>query len=432
MGYPSVRYTLDDLFGSERIRAVYDLPCHLGYLTDKLNRSGFEYSADELIRKHTLFPLYERFIAPELAHFIYNRMIKYSSQNLQSYLGLTASHVPMLKRFKYCPECNSEFLSKYVELYIHRVHQNSCVFVCPYHGTPLLDTNIDLNRNSQRCFVYPEMSHMKRMKTLENLNLNILHKVAKAFDYIIAGNFDCSYGELQNKYVHLLYENGLYKQGRGVDVKRLKGEFVDIYGHELLKRFGSVVDDKVNNWLFSIFRKQTRLFHPVRHILVILFLSGSLEEFTSYVPDGRVKIGASTGKRRFSLGRCRIDWVQRDRDSLSKVKKVVKDMLMLKSPFVRLTEHSVCKRTGEGDRILKSLNKLQLTKQYLSSITESHLQFQYRKVDRVIKSCGELTLTKELIYKKASVSKRRYPEVDDYINNLMVEREQGRVSGIHL
>jgi hypothetical protein len=165
---------------------------------------------------------------------------------------------------------------------------------------------------------------------------------------------------------------------------------------------------------------------------VILFLSGSLEEFTRYVPDGRVKLGASTGKRRFPIRRCRIDWVQRDRDSLSKVKKVVKDMWMLKSPFVRLTVHSVCKRTGEGDRMLKSLNKLPLTKQYLSSITESHLQFQYRKVDSVIKSCGELTLTKELIYKKASVSKRRYPEVDDYINSLTAEMEKGRVCGIHL
>ena len=432
MGYPSVRYTLDDLFGSERIRAVYDLPCHLGYLADKLNRSGFEYSADELIRKHTLFPLYERFISQELAHCIYNRILKYSSQNLQSCLGLTASHVPMLKRFKYCPECNSEFLSKYGELYIHRVHQNSCVFICPYHRTPLLDTNIDLNRNSQRRFVYPEMSHMKHIKTLDNLNLDILFKVAEAFDYIIAGNFDCSYGELQNKYLHLLCDNGLLKQGRGVDVNRLKAEFIDFYGHNVLKKFGAFVDDKVNNWLLSMFRKQNRLFHPVRHILVILFLSGSLEEFLSYIPDGRVKIGASTGKRRFPLGRCRIDWARRDRESLSKVKKVAKDMLMLQCPFVRLTVNSVCRGTGEGDRILKSLSRLPLTKQYLSSIKESHLQFQYRKVDSVIKSCGELTLTKELIYKKATVAKRRYPEVDDYINSLMVEIEKGRVSGIHL
>ena len=427
MGYPSVRYTLNDLFGFDRIRAVYDLPCNIGYLSDKLNRSCFQYSAEELIHKHTLFPLYEKFIPSELAMKIYATMIGRHRQSVQSMLGLTASNVPMLRRFRFCPECNHEYLKNYGELYINRIHQNSCVFVCPYHEMPLVNSDIDLKASSQRCFVYADMKHIKGGVLANGFDMSTQVRIAKAFDYIMSGRYSCAFKDIQSKYLELLSDKGLLSDRSVVDVKGLKVEFRRVYDENLLKSVGSVVDDKSNNWLPAIFRKHVHLFHPVRHVLVILFLSGSIEDFCHYKVSRCPRRRIPDGFTRNLIRHPRVDWAARDRETLSKVKKLVKRMLVLKDPFVRLTVHSVCYRTDEKDRILKSLQKLPLTRKYLASIVESHLQFQYRKVDSVIKLYGTSVLRKNLIYKMASISKHRYPEVDDYIDHLLEEIARGNV-----
>jgi len=333
----------------------------------------------------------------------------------------------MLRLFRFCPECNHEYLKNYGELYINRVHQNSCVFVCPYHEMPLVNSDIDLKASSQRCFVYADMKHMKGVVLANGFDMSTQVRIAKAFDYIMSGRYSSAFKNIQRKYSKLLSDKGLLSSRDLVDVQKLKEEFRRAYNENLLKSLGSVVDDKSNNWLPAIFRKHVHLFHPIRHILVILFLSGSIEDFCHYKVGSYPEKRIPDGFTRNLIRHPRVDWAARDRETLSKVKKVVTQMLMLNAPFVRLTVHSVCYRTDEKDRIFKSLQKLPLTRKYLSSVVESHLQFQYRKVDSVIKLYGTSMLRKNLIYKMASISKHRYPEVEDYINYLLEEIARGNV-----
>lgn len=424
MGYPSVQYILNDLFGSARIRIVHDLPCSIGYLAEKLNLSYFHYTADELIRNHTMYPQYEKFVPPDLAQNIYLRILGNSRQSLQSMLGLTASNVPMLKNFKFCIECISESLQKYNDIYIHRVHQNHCVDVCPHHGTPLVVSNIDIKKNSQKGFICPEKKDFENVYLVEDISgMDKVHllNIAKYFDYILSGKFSSEFYQLRSKYLHLAKEQRLLKNEGGIDVSVLKTQFIKFYGEKLLARVGSVVDAKANNWLPAMFRQHRHLNHPIRHILLILFLIGDIEAFCRFVPDGTVPCHEPRGIGKSINKHSRVNWTVRDHETLSKVKTAVKLILSRQKPFVRITVNSACENTDEKDRILKSLNKMPLTMNYLKSVSETHIQFQYRKIDTVAKIYSNSKISEKIIYREAMIVKSRYKEVDLYIKNIVEE-----------
>src|SRR5208283_1596204 len=52
----------------------------------------------------------------------------------------------------------------------------------------------------------------------------------------------------------------------------LKRAFLSFYGHDLLFRMGCDVDVDRHDWIDDIFNKPRRLFHPVMHALIQIFL----------------------------------------------------------------------------------------------------------------------------------------------------------------
>lgn len=77
-----------------------------------------------------------------------------------------------------------------------------------------------------------------------------------------------------------MIEKGFASANGRVNQKKLLDNFLFFYEHEILEAVNSMVTyAKPQNWLFSIFRKHRKSFHPVRHLLTIRFLSNSLDEF---------------------------------------------------------------------------------------------------------------------------------------------------------
>lgn len=466
MTYSSLNHSLNDLFGTPNIKAVYDLPCHIGELTGRLNYSGFTYYASELIRKHTLFNLYEPFLPKELAEKTYARMLGCGSLGLHASLGLCSSTVPMLEYYKFCPECNAEFMKSHGEIYLHRMHQNPCIDVCPYHRIPLFNFSMKIENFDGR-----HISYNRSLVDLSKYDYSMLIRIAEAFEYIISGQLRCSYADLKLRYRSFLKEqNYLYGNTR-LNTQKVMYDFINHYGEKLLIRFGSAIDDVNCNWLLSAIRYTDRITHPVRHILIILFLSESVHDFSQYRPLSELKpeqrinaprsdfahhyksmlalIDKFPEKSRQALSSMnnaayqwlnihdkdwfeqhmppkripkpvpnKINWAEKDSEVLAKVKKSVSQLLSERNPFVRVTIHTVCNRTDEKYRILKNLERLPKTMAYFDRITETSLQFQYRKIRYVFSAFARDVLTSELIYREACIVKYRYKEVDYYIESL--------------
>jgi len=472
MSYTNFSHSLNDLFGNPNINAVHDLPCHIGELAGRLNYSGFSYTASELIRNHTLFNLYEPFMPKELAEKTYVRMLGCGSLGLHSSLGLCSSTVPMPEYFKYCPECNAA-------TYIHRVHQSPCIDVCPYHGIPLLNS-----ATSIRNYDGGRIEYGNGLVDLSKYDYSVLIRVAETFEYIISGQLLFSYQEVKLKYRSLLKEQGYFYGNSRLNISKIRDAFKGAYSNKLLKRFGSCVDDKNSNWLLSVFRSADSIVHPVRHILVILFLCESVHAFSRYQVLSDLKplwrrnaprndfehhysrmlvllekypeksrqelremddaayqwlnthdkdwIELHMPVKRIPKARPRkIDWHKKDTELLKSVQKIVYQLLSERNPFVRVTTYAVCGRSGEQYRILKNRHKLPKTMGYLEAVAETSLQFQYRKIHCVIRD-ADMDLTKELLYKNACIVKYRFREVDDYIESLFsgVQINVGENSGV--
>lgn len=466
MSYTNLSHSLNDLFGNPNIKAVYDLPCHIGELAGRLSYSGFTYSASEFIRNYTLFNLYEPFLPNELAEKTYARMLGCGSLGLHASLGLCSSTVPMLEYYKFCPECNAEFMRSYGEIYLHRMHQNPCIDVCSRHRIPLFNSSVKIENFDGR-----HISYNRSLVDLSKYDYSMLVRIAEAFEYVISGRLRCSYADLKLRYRSLLKEqNYLYGNTR-LNTQKVMNDFINHYGENLLMRLGSAIDDVNCNWLLSATRYTDRITHPVRHILIILFLSESVHGFSQYRPLSELKpeqrinaprsdfahhyksmlalIDKFPEKSRQALRSMnnaayqwlnihdkdwferhmppkrslkpvpkKINWDEKDSEVLAKVKKSVSQLLSKRNPFVRVTIQTVCNRTDEKYRILRNLSKLIKTKAYLDAVSESTLQFQYRKIHCVIMESPGAVLTKELLYKEACVVKYRFREVDAYIESL--------------
>ena len=135
----------------------------------------------------------------------------------------------------------------------------------------------------------------------------------------------------------------------------------------------------------------------------------------------------SPNKKRTINKNTRVDWDNRDRELLSKVKEVVDEILDSKEKPIRITISLVGSKLGIKSMIEKHLDKMPLTKEYLDEKKESIRDFQIRRIDwavRELENKGE-DLKSWKIFRKAGIRKEYQEElideVEKFIYNLREE-----------
>lgn len=183
----------------------------------------------------------------------------------------------------YCPDCANSEIESYGEAYIHREHQLQGVYVCPHHGMKLKKYRVDRSNSSRIEFIRLN----KNLLDLRNISLinktyeDKLLKISKDAYYLLQADLGDMYKEqILKKYKNLLYKRGLTTSAMRVKQRELYEEFIGFYGEEFLEIMESSIDnDDEYNWLRVITRDLSRAVHPIRHLLLINFLMGNIEEF---------------------------------------------------------------------------------------------------------------------------------------------------------
>ncbi len=84
----------------------------------------------------------------------------------------------------------------------------------------------------------------------------------------------------EQQYRSLLIDREYANSNGRVRRERLDRDFRLFYSQELLALLDSSLDENSDSqWLFEITRKHRKSFHPIRHLLLILFLTDSVEQF---------------------------------------------------------------------------------------------------------------------------------------------------------
>lgn len=278
-GNTSIKNTTHDLFGNYSHISTPDLPCEL----HNLHKRVIHFSPPdpmEWITKHTLYNYYTAFLPRQIKTTVINAMLEGTHNALHMKTGIMASTIRDIRFFRYCPQCVSEDISLYGEPYLHTSHQLPSCFICPYHQEILCHSDIPYRGYNKHEYTPLTEANCTGTRVLEKIDeriFNTLLIIAKESNNLNKLGFQYGPEEVQQKYKLLLGNQGLLSSKGNVRQQELSSMFYDFYGGEVLNILQSSTNiDSQTCWLKTITRKHRKAFHPIRHILLTLYLGESL------------------------------------------------------------------------------------------------------------------------------------------------------------
>ena len=279
-GNIDLKDTLREVFGKGSVVPSFEIGNHLQFFC---NAMGKHYSPSCLIQEHTLFPFYAPFLPIDRKKEVLKAIAVGDGQGVYAQIGIVAGSICKKESIYYCSTCAKADILQFGEPYIHREHQLQGIMVCPHHEEVLkkyLSKKSDISR-----LEYIRLD--EKLLDLSNLYLaqdryhEKLVQISKAAYYLLTHDLaSISKADILFRYKQLLYEIGLATNNLRIKQNELHELFLGHYGVDLLNALESSIDKQDEyNWLRVATRDLARTVHPLRHILLILFLAGDMNTF---------------------------------------------------------------------------------------------------------------------------------------------------------
>ena len=138
-GYTKYIFAVDDLFMRRTVHPVIEWVNE--YSPDAMNHITRGTDFETVVREHTMFPAYTRFLPKERRGAALQSLIVRDG----NYYNLIVNQKVNHKRYlRYCPLCAGEDRRQYGETYWHREHQIVHLDICPKHRCRLVDSTIPI------------------------------------------------------------------------------------------------------------------------------------------------------------------------------------------------------------------------------------------------------------------------------------------------
>lgn len=284
LGLDNVEGVQAYLFGSKAIKPIIDLPNRINVLVET-TFLHLMCDAKQVVLEHTMFPYYAAFLGENKRNKLLQAMLGDGLIKAYGQAGNFGRHVPSSSNLRYCPECIENDIRIYGEPYWHRIHQVPEIRVCPHHQLLL----------QERCAECQSTFNDKKTgffclddNCLNGHSLSKHREIVKQKEYISYAedawrllNTDKTYEgeELSKRFDARLIELGYASIKGTVKQSQLRDDFIRFYTESYLHQIGCDIDESEGNWLFRVFRKSKSVQHPLRYLLAIRFLFGSLKEF---------------------------------------------------------------------------------------------------------------------------------------------------------
>ncbi len=281
--YPYKTRVLQELFGSRKIRPSIDLPCYLKHFIDNLPpEHGF--TADHFIDHHTLLPFYGAFFPSERLESIKEQMNSSNPTGLHYGLGMSRV-IPISSWLRYCPGCVEEDRVQFGECYWHRLHQVPGVELCPIHSMLLEQSLLPMRGDENGCgLVSAEQAIQLTPPRSAACSpfFKVLLDIAKEISYLLEHPFIFRDTHLfPQRYRTLLAQHGFITPTGLIRADDFVKSFIEYYPQELLSTHWGIkmLGHPKHTRIARLLHSNSRVYHPLYHILVIHFLDSTLESF---------------------------------------------------------------------------------------------------------------------------------------------------------
>lgn len=271
-GIVSPKQCLDDLFNCRTAVATVDLPSHLNAFCNNAAHL-WDISVDDLIYRHTLFPLYAPFVPDKRRHSAMSHMRSNKGGAQHMELGVAASIVKPPVHMRYCPTCLTNQQMRFGEYYWPRAWHVAGVNVCALHGS-LINTGIRFRPSERHRYV--PATPTSCISSLQRGEANATHKMERAVCNLASQLMNLSprtsptYHQWSRFYQDLAVSNG-FTRGSHVLHQNMFRQLLCVWS-------GSEQDviTKMSSWLPSLFRKHRKSFSHAQHLVVWATLMPSM------------------------------------------------------------------------------------------------------------------------------------------------------------
>ncbi|MEG0774396.1 TnsD family Tn7-like transposition protein [Clostridium sp.] len=458
-GNLTVKTTLRDLFNTTTITAGRELPANVNLLLRNLPKNCI-LTADEIIKKHTLYKYYTSFLPIERAKQVYDLMLERNGSLIYTSLGMCNNTIKTHSLLKYCNYCIEEDRYNHGEAYWHIEHQLQGTIMCHKHFCELKISNKSVELRNRQEYLNLDMTISSEDRVLINLNKNIIeHQKTYSKNVNIIINSNLEYKQMnffREHYLKYLIDKGMAESRMKIYQEELLRDIKSYYGEEYLTLLGCNYDTKNGfNWVTAITRKHRKSFHTIQHLLMIEYLNIDIEALFNAdyleVKKGKtylvktdeekavyrekwlkLRIGYlnksksfmkdldcatytwlsrydrkwldenSPLKRTYGYSK-RINWEKRDEELLKKVTEVIKSMYNSTEKPERITIGAVGRKIGKAYLLQKYTDIMPKTKAYLNEQVETVEDFQERRINWVRENLVKNGESEWIIRRKAGV-----------------------------
>jgi len=281
------------LFGHARQGCAHDLPSRIDAFVER--SEGKFGSAVEIIRQRTVLPFFLPFRDSGVALVAETSLRGHSIGHLKFQLGLLTSRFRAHLPLKACRICMTEDHSRFRIAYWHRTHQYPGVWVCPAHGEPLLQSTIKSTGIERFGWHLPSFASLQPDPALTGTldGSELLPKLGRLSAASVAlGNLSSGFhfdaDRLATTYREALAAKGLAGKNGRLNMKALGPSYMDaVTGLESLGEMSALPRDAsaaVAQVSRLLYRRGTGT-HPLRHLLLILWLFGDWTAFWDSYQD---------------------------------------------------------------------------------------------------------------------------------------------------
>ncbi|WP_150911809.1 TnsD family Tn7-like transposition protein [Marinobacter halotolerans] len=444
-GIISPKQLLDEIYGNRKVIATLDLPNQLEKVTRWLPPA---YNVETLAYRHTLFPLYAPFIPEERRKRCLAWMAGESQGAIHLAMGVAASIVKVPSHVRYCPGCLKEQGRAVGEYFWQREWQVAGVECCERHGEllntaiprPLVERHRYHAASPEVCLLFPQKSVCAQSVKIQVQIRQLLQQMPAVSP---------SFAQWSVHYHWLAQQYGFIRGQSQIDHTAIFEAVLAKWSSKFLRRYGLGIGEPAGNlWLQAIFRKHRKSFSYLQHIIVheallpefwhigevidrvrdllvqsmiampkrakveaLLDLTQDQQGWMKMLEEWPPKVARaakpalyarlyrynrlwlkqvnSTRQRAKNVKRKpRIDWQQRDRQHLAKLREILR-FLRASTSGPRQSQTFMLKQLGKSSTLEKKLHRLPRTRRLLLRYSESVAQYQVRRLRNAWKELRE-------------------------------------------